>query len=305
MYGVIDIGSNTIRLVVYQVADGRIRPMLNKKYIVGLAGYVDQQNRLTKTGIYRAVAALQELRTIVENIQIDALYVFATASLRNICNTDQALCIIRKETGYDVQVITGKDEALYDYYGALHALPLETGLLVDIGGGSTELVCFRGGTIECAKSLPFGSLNLHMRCVKDILPEKKERTEIRRAVLAQLDEVDLPAPTPGGVLCCVGGTARAAYKLIDDRYDDSIIAGQYEVKYLKKYLHFFEKHRRECTRQLLEIVPERIHTVIPGMIALKTIAEAYGCTQLLTSSNGVREGYLLHILQERGELHAD
>ena len=103
MYGVIDIGSNTIRLVVYQVYGQKIKPMFNKKFSAGLAGYINDKNRITKEGIEKAVHTLCELKMLLESVQIEELFVFATASLRNIDNTQEALDAI-----YDCLLYTSR-----------------------------------------------------------------------------------------------------------------------------------------------------------------------------------------------------
>ena len=163
MYAVIDIGSNTIRLVLYRVVDGEPRQMLNSKQAAGLAGYVDKEQRLTQKGIQKAIEVLRKFQLILESVTPRETFVFATASLRNVVNTQEVVQAIRKACGLEVRVLTGKEEALLDYSGALQALHVQDGLMVDIGGGSTELVRFREGKAQCACSLPMGSLNMYTR----------------------------------------------------------------------------------------------------------------------------------------------
>ena len=84
MYAVIDIGSNTIRLVLYEMVDGEPQQMLNSKRSAGLAGYVDREQRLTPKGIEKAVEVLQGFRQILDSVQPRQTFAFATASLRNV-----------------------------------------------------------------------------------------------------------------------------------------------------------------------------------------------------------------------------
>lgn len=105
----------------------------------------------------------------MQTLAIDRISVFATASLRNISNTEQALSVIHAATGYFEEVISGEEEALFGYAGAMQELRL-SGAFLDIGGASTEIVTFDGGTPVNFASFPIGSLSLYRRCVKKILP---------------------------------------------------------------------------------------------------------------------------------------
>ena len=123
MYSVIDIGSNTIRLTVYQVEEGQIQTVFHEKSTAGLAGYVTEKGKLSRAGIERAITALERFQSILQKLSIEQVAVFATASLRNIVNTDEALECIERRTGFRVEVISGEKEALLDYVGATYLLP--------------------------------------------------------------------------------------------------------------------------------------------------------------------------------------
>lgn len=118
---IIDIGSNSIRLTLYETQQQSFKILFREKIMAGLAGYVED-GRLSAEGIECACAGLLTFRGILQTLQIDSVRVFATASLRNISNTQQALSVIRAATGYAVEVISGEDEALYGYTGAMQEL---------------------------------------------------------------------------------------------------------------------------------------------------------------------------------------
>ena len=140
-YAVIDIGSNTVRMVIYTAEDAAFHGLFSKKYTLGLAGYI-QDGIMTQEGIHKLCAALLECRTMLEQFEIGRYFVFATASLRNIQNTREAVDQVFLVTGFSIDVISGQAEAYLDYYGVMVDAPLENGLLFDIGGGSTELSAF-------------------------------------------------------------------------------------------------------------------------------------------------------------------
>lgn len=293
MYGVIDIGSNTIKLVVYRITpDGKLQSMMSKKYMIGLANYVDKDGALTETGIRKAIETLLELQHFLESVRVKELYIFATASFRNIINTEEVVTRIISETGWQIDVLSGEGEAGYGYYGLLQERTAVNGLAVDIGGGSTELSFFREGKLVFARSLPIGSLNLYTRYVSRILPKKGEIENIKKDVRSRLHEIPVPKGVSPVLLFCEGGTARATQKILRAVYEDHVDPDSYERKYLKKFLKAYMEDKKECSKILLKTVPERIHTIIPGMTILKTTASYYGCERLITAAGGVREGYL-------------
>ncbi len=331
MYGVIDIGSNTIRLVIYKAEAGRIKPLLNKKFPAGLAGYVDKQNRMQAAGIQKAVEALQAFQEILGLMRLREVFPFATASLRNIENTKEALAAIRTQCGLEVQVLSGEQEALFDYYGAVQSMRLENGLLTDVGGGSTELVFFQKGELQTADSLPIGSLNLYNRFVKGITPTFQELAKMEKEAEKRLQKQypagkpwnkaamggslgtelppDAPAPEKGEqkkrMLCTVGGSARAILKVLRELGAVPKNEERYDVPELERLVGLWEKQPEKLTRQLIKTVPDRLHTFWPGLAVIKTAAEWYGAQQIAVSPYGVREGYLYYQLEKRGELYGE
>ena len=119
---VIDIGSNSMRLTVYETTEtGGFTILFKDKVMAGLAGYVED-GALSLDGIARAVLGLMSFRNTLEALNITQVSVFATASLRNITNTAQAVSTIQRATGFSIEVISGEEEARYGYAGAMEEL---------------------------------------------------------------------------------------------------------------------------------------------------------------------------------------
>lgn len=303
MYCVIDIGSNTIRLVIYRIEGRMIRPILNNKKTVGLAGYVDKRNCLSKEGIHRLIDVLREFTEVISLLPDCPVYPFATASLRNVANTEQILEAVWRETGLGIQVLSGHEEAMLDYRGALRHMSMESGLLIDVGGGSTELVFFKERTVLAAHSIPLGSLNLYRSYVESIVPKKAELQAMRHKVQSCLNAVMPPETVDISYpICGVGGTARAAQALHDHLYPDSASKHQYDALFLREMRCLSEKKPRKLMRQILKVAPDRVHTLLPGMVILQSAAELYDISRIRTSPYGVREGYLSFILEKEGIL---
>jgi len=290
IYGIIDVGSNTVRLTIYQYENKELKSLLHKKTMAGLAGYVEK-GKMSQKGIEKACNIVAEYKGILDNFSITNMYVFATASLRNIINTDEVVRSIRKSTGVQVDVISGEEEAVLDYVGATQALNITDGLLVDIGGGSTELVSYKNGQIVNAVSMPIGSLSLFTKHVSKLLPKKSEKEAIVEEIKKELAKISSDEEESFKEICGVGGTIRAARKLNNDllEYEEK---NSMDCKHLEKLLKLLSSRKKETYRRILRVVPDRIHTIIPGMMILNEIARHFESDVIQISNYGVREGYL-------------
>lgn len=289
--GIVDLGSNTIRLSIYHWEGQDFRLLLNKKTMAGLAGYV-QAGVLSDSGILVACRTLSSYRALLDNFQVSKMHVFATASLRNISNTGEAVETIRDVTGIPVEVLSGDEEAALSFKGAVLPGGVSTGLLADIGGGSFELVSYEDMSITSACSLPVGSLSLYTRFVNGLFPTPEERKAMRAYVEEQLDR----ARTAGvrrSRLCGVGGTIRALNKLSVDVFHKPPESRSMTAEELRELYKLLKKDGRDTLRQILHAAPDRVHTLVPGLVILNTIIKAYGVEQVTASSSGVREGYLM------------
>ena len=289
--GIVDLGSNTIRLSIYHGEGQDFRLLLNKKTMAGLAGYV-QGGVLSDSGILVACRTLSSYRALLDNFQVSKMHVFATASLRNISNTGEAVETIRDVTGIPVEVLSGDEEAALSFKGAVLPGGVSTGLLADIGGGSFELVSYEDMSITSACSLPVGSLSLYTRFVNGLFPTPEERKAMRAYVEEQLDR----ARTAGvrcSRLCGVGGTIRALNKLSVDVFHKPPESRSMTAEELRELYKLLKKDGRDTLRQILHAAPDRVHTLVPGLVILNTVIKAYGVEQVTASASGVREGYLM------------
>ena len=270
--------------------------------MAGLAGYVEH-GRLTQDGIDCACRSLREFQTTLELLHIGHLAVFATASLRNISNTSQAVEQIRQETGVEVEVLSGEAEAECGFFGAACDVEMADGLFADIGGASTELALLTGGQLQKAGSVPVGSLKLYRDCVKNILPGKGSQQRITDAIRAAFagDELkDIPAMDH---LVCVGGTARAALRLSKSLFGLPESSRSFTSEQLEQLTELLCKADKDAADLILRYEPERIHTLIPGLMLLRYLVERYRVSDIAVSRYGVREGYLRRRIQPAGSIY--
>ena len=285
----IDIGSNSMRLSVYDVDGSSFRTLFREKIMAGLAGFVEKK-KLTPEGISRAADGLLQFRDTLELLGIHDVRVFATASLRNIQNTDEAVRALTERTGFAIEVISGLDEALFGYSGAMRDVGLDTGVFVDIGGASTEVVTFSGGKLTGANSLPIGSLRLYSDYVKRILPHKTALANIEARVAQELTA--LPGNGSFETIVGVGGTLRTALKLTRRLYSLPVSCKELSADALEALWQALIKNNRAAINLILKTEPERVHTIVPGIAILRGIVQKYGVKRIVISNYGVREGYL-------------
>lgn len=297
MYAVVDIGSNTMRLVIYKVENGRPRVLLNKKEMAALASFI-KDGMMTAEGINRACYILDSFNLLSRDLGVGKLYVFATASLRNISNSQAAVSEIEDRTGLPITLLSGAEEAEYDFVGAARTIDLKSGLLVDIGGGSTELVAYKDMQIEQAVSIPVGSLSAYTKFVKHLFPTKKERKQIEKYVNEMLVKYEVDGLAPYPSICGVGGTIRNVDRLNSYFYklskNNRFITTE-NLKWMVNKLENGEEKKyvpRGLLEIFLEVVPERVRTIMPGMIILNTIVSRFNVQNIYVSRAGVREGFL-------------
>lgn len=291
---IIDMGSNTIRLVVYRVQGGEARQVMKRKAMVGLASHV-KDGLMQPSGIEAATRVLTEFNAFLRSFGIDEVITFTTAALRNARNSAEAVAAIERGTGRGIRVLTGDEEASLEFLAATHDLHEDSGLLADIGGGSTELVCYRGRRSEHQVSLPLGSLSLRTRFLTDILPTTDEAARIRDAVRLALSTLAWTPATPLDI-CGLGGTFKSALALYQGAYGTT----SREMDAAKLFA-LANRFRRDVgvgesdLALLMSAAPDRMHTLFAGLAIAECLVERFGGGLIVYSDSGVREGLLLSL----------
>ncbi len=299
IHAVIDVGSNSIRMSVYQCENGSISPMIDKKETVGLAGYIED-GVLTEEGMYRAADTIGAFIRVLHKFGIQNISVFATASLRNAVNQEEAVRFIEERTGFKVAVISGEEEARLDFIGATQFLSVKDGILVDIGGGSTEVVLFANGQISNLTSIPMGSLNMYTKFSSGVTLQNDERKLMRQEILNNLSTLYWAPAEPVQTLVGVGGTARAFKKICHELYKVPRDVQRLDAGYLGMLVKIFKKGDVNLCRKIYKIAPERMLTIQPGLTILNELAKRFGVSEVVVSRYGVREGYLIERVLKNG-----
>ena len=157
---VVDIGSNSVRLVVYDGLRRSPSPIFNEKVLCGLGKGVAITGRLNEAAISRALASLRRFRTLAKQIGVKQVYALATAAAREAENGEEFIDEAEKALGAGIRVLTGKEEARFAALGVLSGTPEADGLAGDLGGGSLELIDIKEGRLHDGVTLPIGPLRL-------------------------------------------------------------------------------------------------------------------------------------------------
>ncbi|WP_462332710.1 Ppx/GppA phosphatase family protein [Schwartzia sp. (in: firmicutes)] len=290
---VIDIGSNTVRMALYEISSGAPELLLKRKQIVGLASYV-KDGVMQDEGIEKAVEVLTDFRLSLERLSIKNIAAFTTAALRNAKNSAEAVSRIERESGVSIRVLSGDEEALFDFVGATHDVEEPDGLLIDIGGGSTELVLYENHEIKRQVSLPIGSLALRTGNVEATLPTPAEVESMRRIARKELSLEDWKGITVP-VICAIGGTFKGARAVYNACYPCPEPTCSMDTEKLSGILSRFSVGEKIPEAELLLLLradPDRIHTLLPGLVIAEALFEHFGVKRAVYSDSGVREGFL-------------
>ncbi len=301
-YGVIDIGSNTMRCVVYQLEpDNSFHPVVNEKDFAEILSYVED-GVLTPEGIHRLCSVLSRMKGVIEETQCEHYSCFATASLRNINNQIQVLQEVKKATGIDIRLLSGCEEAYYDYMGLKDCIDEEKAIGFDLGGGSAQVFCYDDTGLLSGTSKELGALAMYNKFVKGLFPNSKQRAKIAKYATEQLEgSVDF-GDMNRTRLYGMGGTARALAKvhrhiLGRDGETMGYTLTLAEIEELDRTIGMLGM---DGIKILNRVIPERLVTFIPGLIVIKTIMNFVGAEELVIVRHGVREGYMIENAILRG-----
>jgi exopolyphosphatase/guanosine-5'-triphosphate,3'-diphosphate pyrophosphatase len=299
------MGSNTIRLSIFSYEDSKITTVIQQKEVAGLAGYI-KENQLEQEGIQKACDVLCDFKKIAMRfVDEKEIYAFATASLRGIRNREQALKMILQTTDLFPDVLSGEEEARLDFIGASHFTECTNGILIDIGGASTELVRFENAQPVRLASMPIGCLNLYTRFVGKIIPNGEERKKIKKEIREQLTNLGWSAEYNLPLMTGVGGTVRAAHKLSCGLFSLPQDQNEMDVGFIKEILNKLKNNENEIYRTVYKLIPERTLTIFTGLMIFNEAIKRFGCESIFVSGYGVREGYFIdRILKEGGAFSA-
>lgn len=280
---IIDIGSNSVRLVVYAGPERIPTPIFNEKVLAGLGSSDDPSGPLPEGPREATLAALRRFKLLIEHMKVRQTRVVATAAVRDAADGAEFVRDVDR-IGFHCEVLSAGQEAEFAGLGVVSGIPEADGLVGDLGGGSLELVDVADGETSRGISLPLGVLRL------DPSPDGERRA--RKILRAALKDTDLKARAKGRSFTMVGGSWRALARIDMLATDFPLpITHQYRMKpgrarELRKLVRVLD-HRLSGAA-----APARMATSPVAAMLLDILVDELEPAQLIVSSYGIREGLL-------------
>ncbi|MBN9531329.1 MAG: Ppx/GppA family phosphatase [Alphaproteobacteria bacterium] len=280
---VIDIGSNSVRLVVYAGTGRAPTPLFNEKSMCGLGRGLSDTGRLNEEGMRAARDALRRFAAVVGMMGVRDLQVVATAACRDAENGPEFVASIERETAFAIRILDGEEEAHYSSLGVLAGQPDADGIVGDIGGGSLELIDLSPSGPGAKISLPLGPFRLP--------------TASYAATKAHVDDALKAVPwierARGRSLIAVGGAWRAIAKLhmAQSGYPLRIIHHyRLPAAEASEFTRLLGKQSRESLQRLGELPRRRLDVLGPTALVLRRLIKIAQPSELVFSAYGLREG---------------
>ena len=284
--GVVDVGSNSVRFVVFDGAARSPAYFYNEKVMAGLGKGMAETGRLHPEGRERALAALKRFAVLAEAMRIAPLSTVATAAVRDAEDGAEFRKEVESETGLRLWVVDGREEARLSAQGVLLGWPGASGTICDIGGSSMEMAAIEHGKVGPRETSDLGPLKIQ-GC-----ESKKER---RAAIEAGLDRLAARVPPDGGRLFLVGGSWRAIARLDMLRRDYPLhILHEYrmELPELLRTIEWIGENDIADLKARSGLSESRISLVPLASEVLSALLERWKPGEVMTSAYGIREGML-------------
>ncbi len=286
--GIIDIGSNSVRLVVYHGLSRTPPAVFNEKVMAGLGRGIASEERLTKGSMDTAVEALRRFAALTDDMGVETLRTVATAAVRDASNAQGFIDRVRMETGLSIDIISGEAEARGAAMGVIAGIPDADGIVGDMGGGSLELIRVAGGEAHERISLPIGSLRL------DAI-RKRDRRALLPFIRKALDTVGFADLGRGKPFYMVGGSWRALTQIhIHWSGHPLPIVHQYEMPAVAPLSLF--RSLSQVDAATLKMVPNLSTSRLPSLpgaaALLAATVKRLGSSTIIASGYGLREGLL-------------
>ncbi len=292
-YAIVDIGSNTMRLVIYlREKSGRLKEIENVKVVARLRNFLSDEGDLTEDGIRILIDSLLSFREVTNHHSLDDVKCVATATIRQAKNQQQILERVNNETEFTIQILSEYEEAYFGYLAVVNTTPFQSGITIDIGGGSTEVTYFHDRKLINYHSFPFGALSLKKQFISGEFPTESELITLRKFIKNQLDQLewvkDKCLPIIG-----IGGSARNLVQ-IHQEFVSYPIAGVHQ--YLMSTEDVFEMNQYLQSLSFSELQKveglskDRADIIIPAVEVFRQLMSIVGADHFALSRKGLRDG---------------
>ncbi|HXW20793.1 MAG TPA: exopolyphosphatase, partial [Roseiarcus sp.] len=290
---IIDIGSNSVRLVSYEALVRSPTPTFNEKVLCGLGRGVATTGALADDGVVRALAALRRFKVLCRTMRISDIRALATAAVRDAANGPQFLKRAEDALGCQIELLSGQREAQLSALGVISSIHQADGVVGDLGGGSLELIGVKHGNVGRGVTLPLGGLSL-----MDLSGSPKKAAKVVREALAKAKPLE---NLTGRTFYAVGGTWRALARLhMRQRNYQLHVMHNYVIpsRDALEFARLVERVEAEALSSIEAVSSARRPLLAYGAAVLEEIIRRSGPKEIVVSALGVREGLLYESLTE-------
>lgn len=304
----IDIGTNSIRSIVVEAeSSGKFRVLDDEKATVRLGEGLNETGLLSGEACERAITALLIQKKIIDGYGVRSIEAVATSAVRKAANGKAFVAAVRKRVGVAIAVISGEEEAELAALSAFNNFDMEGArhLLVDIGGGSLELVTTVERLVEEIYSLELGAVYLSETFLKGETPSTQAHNRLRRHIRKTLKEA-FPGgrPTVTAVIGSGGTVTSIAAMILASRKEGYGSAHGYEIL-RSDIVHLLAMLQRKSLKELRSIPglnPDRADIIVAGVMVIDELLEFCQTNLLMVNERGIREGLILRGLKKHGML---
>src|SRR5215218_5743399 len=282
--GIIDVGSNSIRLVVYERASRAPLPVFNEKVLCGLARGLDATGRLNPEGVEMALSNIDRFSTLAHNMKVTSLDLLATAAVRDAADGADFMQEIARRPGIHAHMVSGRDEARYSGYGVICGMPEANGVMGDLGGGSLELVALANGGLGESSTLPIGPLRLM----------SSGKGDPKRTVVDAIESVRWLREETGKTFYAVGGAWRSFARLHMEQAGYPLhIIHHYEIaaEEARAVARLIAVQSAKSLEKMPGVSRRRVDTLPLACLALDRLLAALKPRNVVFSAFGLREGF--------------
>ncbi|HEU4705821.1 MAG TPA: Ppx/GppA phosphatase family protein [Solirubrobacterales bacterium] len=290
---VIDVGTNSTRLLVADVEDGAVSPLERRSTVTRLGRGVDLSGHLASEAIEDVCAAIGDYVGILQELGAETVDAIATSAVRDADNGSAFIAELRERFALSARVLDGEEEARLTYLGATSASPpTAPTLVVDIGGGSTELIVGRGEEISFHDSLQAGVVRHTERCIGTDPPTAGELEAVADDVRGLIEtSVGAGVEAAQGIAVAGTPTSLASVELELEPYDPSRVHGHVlALPSIQRMLSRLASVPLAERVELTGLHPDRAPTIVAGVVILVEAMRAFGLEEITVSEHDILYG---------------
>jgi exopolyphosphatase/guanosine-5'-triphosphate,3'-diphosphate pyrophosphatase len=296
-YAVLDVGTNSVKFHMgEQSADGEWRTIVDRAEVTRLGEGLEETGRLGTEPILRTAEAIAAMVREARDCRVDGIAAVGTAGLRIAPNAAELIDAVKADTGVEIEVIPGEEEARLAYLAARAGLGQVTGSLVvfDTGGGSSQFTFGHGDQVEERFSVNVGAARFTERYGLDRAVSAEVVAEAQAGIAADLDRLD-GGPSPDRLVGMGGAvTNMAAVKIGLAEYDPELVQGTaLDATEIEGQIELYRTRDADERHSITGLQPNRAEVILAGACIVRTVLAKLGCDSLTVSDRGLRHGVLV------------